>query len=82
MARLGGNPDFGTKYRFDYGRNEPFSEKVLVLMYTRMKSQLNSLAKERNCSVPDVIRVAIEQYLESLPDEERECSVRGTSSDS
>ena len=66
MARPGGNPDFGHKYRFDYGRDEPLSEKVFVLMYPTMKRQLKNLAEQENCSVPDVIRTAIDQYLASL----------------
>ncbi len=63
MARPGGNPDFGTKYKFDYGRDEPLSEQVKVLMYPTMKEQLKHLADQNHCSVPDVIRAAIEQYL-------------------
>jgi predicted DNA-binding protein len=63
MARPGGNPDFGKKYRFDYGRKEPLSEKVLVLMHSQMKHQLKDLASKEQCTVPDVIRAAIEQYL-------------------
>lgn len=65
MARSGGNPDFGTKYRFDYGRKEPLSEKVLVLMHSQMKHQLKDLANQEKCTVPDVIRAAIEHYLAS-----------------
>lgn len=65
MARVGGNPDFGTKYRFDYGREEPLSEQVKVLMYPKMKEELKSLADENNCTVPDIVRSAIELYLAS-----------------
>ena len=63
MARPGGNPDFGTKYRFDYGREEPLSEQVKVLMHPTMKCQLKNLADQRSCTVPDLIRAAIDQYL-------------------
>ncbi|MBD2666231.1 CopG family transcriptional regulator [Richelia sinica FACHB-800] len=63
MARPGGNPDFGTKYRFDYGRDEPLSEQVKVLMHPQMKDQLKHLADLEKCTVPDLIREAIEQYL-------------------
>jgi hypothetical protein len=66
MARPGGNPDFGTKYRFDNGRDEPLSEQVKVLMQEKMKHQLKDLADQKNCTVPDVIRAAIEQYLDSI----------------
>ena len=63
MARPGGNPDFGKKYRFDYGREEPLSEQVKVLMHPHMKCQLKNLADQRKCTVPDIIRAAIDQYL-------------------
>jgi hypothetical protein len=63
MARPGGNPDFGTKYRFDYGRAEPLSEQVKVLVHPQTKRQLKALADQRNCTVPDLVRAAIEQYL-------------------
>ncbi len=63
MARPGGNPDFGTKYRFDYGRDEPLSEQVKVLMHPQMKQELKNLADLEKCTVPDLIREAIEQYL-------------------
>jgi hypothetical protein len=69
MARLGGNPDFGSKYRFDYGRDEPLSEQVKVLMHSQTKYQLKNLADQKNCTVPDLIRAAIDQYLASLPTE-------------
>ncbi|MDJ0536429.1 MAG: CopG family transcriptional regulator [Xenococcaceae cyanobacterium MO_207.B15] len=70
MSRPGGNPDFGTKYRFNYGRDEPLSEQVKVLMHPTMKHQLKNLAKQNKCTVPDVIREAINQYLSSLETED------------
>jgi len=63
MSRLGGNPDFGVKYRFDYGREEPLSEQVKVLMHSKMKEELKNIALNENCTVPDLIRAALEQYL-------------------
>jgi len=63
MARLGGNPDFGTKYKFDFGRDKPLTEQVKAVVYPEMKQQLKKLAIERQCTVPDLIRDALEQYL-------------------
>lgn len=63
--RKRGNPDFGTKYRFDYGREERLNEQVKVLMNSEMKHQLENLANQENCTVPDLIREAVEQYLAS-----------------
>ncbi|MDF5728031.1 MAG: CopG family transcriptional regulator [Rhizonema sp. PD38] len=65
MARPGGNPDFGTLYRFDYGREERLSEQVKVLMHSNMKHQLKNLADQKDCTVQDLIRVAVELYLAS-----------------
>lgn len=63
MARPGGNPDFGTKYKFDYGRDEPLSEQVKVLMNPQMKQELKSLANQNQCTIPDLIRTAIDQFI-------------------
>ena len=63
MARRRGNPDFGTKYRFDFGRKEPLSAKVTAQVYPKVKQELKDLAEEKNCTVPDVIRAAIDRYL-------------------
>ncbi|GAA6617571.1 hypothetical protein [Scytonema sp. NUACC26] len=65
MARRGGNPDFGTKYRFDNGRSEPLSEQVKAQVHPDIKRQLKDLADQENCTIPDLIREAIEQYLAS-----------------
>ncbi|ELS04843.1 Replication regulatory protein RepB [Xenococcus sp. PCC 7305] len=65
-----GNPDFGTKYKFYYGRDEPLSEQVKVLMHPKMKNQLKALAEEQKCSIPDVIRDAIDKYLNELNTED------------
>ena len=65
MARPGGNPDFGTKYKFDYGRDEPLSEQVKAQVHTSVKRQLKELADLNQCTVPDLIRTAIEQFLSS-----------------
>ena len=63
MGRPGGNPDFGKKYRFDYGREKPLSAQVKTLVLPETKQQLIELAQKRNCTVPDVIRAAIDEYL-------------------
>jgi len=63
MARPGGNPEFGTKYRFDYGRSEPLSEQVKAQVHPQVKHQLKELAIAKQCTVPDLVRAAIEQYL-------------------
>ena len=63
MSRPGGNPDFGVKYRFDYGRKEPLSEQVKVSMHLKMKEELKNIALIENCTVPDIVRAALEQYL-------------------
>lgn len=51
MARPGGNPDFGIKYRFDYGKDKLLSEQVKVLMHPEVKQQLKELAEQKKCEV-------------------------------
>ncbi len=63
MGRPGGNPDFGTKYRFDNGREKPLSEQVKAQVSPQVKEQLKVLAEQQKCTVPDLIRVALDQYL-------------------
>lgn len=63
MPNPKGNPDFGTKYRFDFGREKPLTEQVKAAIDPQTKLLLKNLADERNCTVPDLIRAAIEQYL-------------------
>jgi predicted DNA-binding protein len=65
--RKRGNPEFGTLYRIGSNREKPLSEQVKVLMYPEMKHQLKDLADQKNCTVPDLIREAIEQYLLMYP---------------
>lgn len=69
MARPGGNPDFGTKYKFDFGRERPLTDQIKAVVYPETKEQLKSLAKAQNCTVPDVIRAAIDQYLANVSTE-------------
>jgi hypothetical protein len=69
MARPGGNPEFGTKYRFDYGREEPLSEQVKAQVHPQVKRQLKELADQKKCTIPDLVRTATEQYLASVQTE-------------
>ncbi|MGK7930272.1 MAG: ribbon-helix-helix protein, CopG family [Microcystaceae cyanobacterium] len=77
MARPGGNPDFGTKYRFYFGREHPLTEQVKVLMDSDMKNQLKRLAKEENCSIPEIVRTAIKEYVAKQIEQSQEyCEVK------
>lgn len=66
MSNPKGNPEFGTKYRFDNGREKPLSEQVKVLMLPDTKNQLKKIADQNNCTVPDLIRAAIDEYLAGM----------------
>ena len=68
-GRPGGNPEFGTKYKNDFGRDRPLTEQIKAVVYPETKEKLKSLADEKNCSVPDLVRAAIEQYLASMEPE-------------
>lgn len=65
MARPGGNPEFGTKYRFNFGRDEPLTEQVKAVVNSQVKEELKNLAAQKNCTVPDLLREAIDRYLAS-----------------
>ncbi len=64
-GRPGGNPDFGNKYRAPKKIEQTLSEQVGTRVAAETKSQLKLLADKKNCSVPDLVRAAIEQYLAS-----------------
>lgn len=63
MPNPRGNPDFGVKYRFDYGRDQPLTEQVKAVVSPCVKEELLKLASARNCTVPDLIREALNTYL-------------------
>ena len=58
-----GNPEFGKKYKADLKTDEPLSEQVKVLMHSKTKNRLKTLADLKECSVQDLIRSAIDLYL-------------------
>lgn len=58
-GRPGGNPDFGSKYRFVTDRDEPLVFKVHLRVAKSMKVQLDVLGKRRS----DFIRDAIAEKL-------------------
>lgn len=65
MSNPRGNPDFGVKYRFDYGRSEPLSAQVKAQVSPILKEKLKLLADKQSCTVPDIIREALELYVSS-----------------
>ncbi|MGL5923626.1 CopG family transcriptional regulator [Chroococcidiopsis sp.] len=65
MANYKGNPDFGTKYRFDNGRKQPLSEQVATRVDAETKMRLSEIAEQKNCTVGDLMRAAIDEYLAS-----------------
>lgn len=65
MPNPNGNPDFGTKYKFDNGREKPLSDQVKAAILPETKVLLKDLAQKESCTVPDLVRAAIEEYLAS-----------------
>lgn len=63
MPNPNGNPDFGTKYRLSYGRDKPLTDQVKAVVYPEIKQKLKELADKKNCTVPDLVREALEMYL-------------------
>ncbi len=66
MAKGKGNPNFGKEYKhkFDFGRDKPLTAQVKAVVYPETKEKLQKLAEQKKCTVPDLIRAAIDQYLE------------------
>lgn len=62
-GRPGGNPDFGRKYKTARKTTKELSEQVGTRVDLALKSKLKEVANKKNCSVPDLVRAAIEMYL-------------------
>lgn len=60
-----GNFDFGTKYRAPRKGKKLLTEQVKAQVDEETKNQLIVLADKKECTVPDLIRAAIEEYLAS-----------------
>lgn len=69
MANIKGNPEFGKKYRAERKSSEALLEQVGTRVPIKTKLQLKEIADKENCSVPDLVRAAIEQYLASIKPE-------------
>ena len=63
-GRPGGNPDFGSKYKFERMGKKALSEQVKAQICSETKQSLTELAKQKECSVPQLVREAIQEYLE------------------
>lgn len=60
-GRPGGNPDFGTKYKFDYGNKEKRDVALTIRITKTMLQQLKDIAgDEYRNFCRDVIAAAIE----------------------
>jgi hypothetical protein len=68
-GRPGGNPDFGAKHRFDYGRDKPLAGQVSTRIPEETRLQLKEIAQKKNCTVPDLVRAAIERYIAEVGSE-------------
>lgn len=63
MPNPKGNPDFGTKYRLNSSGDKPLSEQVRTALLPETKFLLKDLASKQKCTVPDLVRAAIDEYL-------------------
>ncbi|MCG6135178.1 MAG: hypothetical protein MET45_11005 [Nostoc sp. LLA-1] len=59
MPRPGGNPDFGTKYKFETDRPEPLRHKLTIKLTESMMGYLKSLGKD----YPEFVREAIAEKM-------------------
>ena len=58
-GRPGGNPDFGTKYRFERSGDEPITSHLQLKVTPSMKEKLDKLGKRK----AEFIRNAIDKAL-------------------
>lgn len=66
MARVGGNPDFGTKFRFDYGNEEKKSEALTIRITPSMLADLKDIGgDEYRGFCRDAINEAIKRHKEA-----------------
>lgn len=47
MARTGGNPDFGTKYKFDFGNEEVRSQALTIRVTPSFLEEIKNIAGDR-----------------------------------
>jgi hypothetical protein len=47
MARIGGNPDFGTKYKFDFGNEEVRSQALTIRVTPSFLEEIKNVAGDR-----------------------------------
>ncbi len=62
-GRPGGNPDFGTKYKANKYGDKALSEMIVTRVDLDTKTQLKEIVEQKNCTIPELVRAAIEQYL-------------------
>ncbi|MEH2462263.1 MAG: hypothetical protein V7K23_00430 [Nostoc sp.] len=60
-GRPGGNPEFGTKYKFDYGNEETKTEALTIRVTPSFLQEVKNIAGDR---YRDFCRDAIEQAVE------------------
>lgn len=60
MARTGGNPDFGTKYKFDFGNEEVRSQALTIRVTPSFLEEIKNIAGDR---YRDFCREAIAERL-------------------
>ncbi|MHC5717778.1 MAG: hypothetical protein ACYTX0_38150 [Nostoc sp.] len=61
MARIGGNPDFGTKYKFDFGNEETKTEALTIRVTPSFLKEIKNIAGDR---YRDFCRDAIVEKME------------------
>lgn len=68
MPRPGGNPDFGTKFKFDYGNEEKKSEALTIRITPSMLAELKNIGgDEYRDFCRDAINEAIKRHKAAEP---------------
>lgn len=67
MARTGGNPDFGTKYKFDFGNEEVRSQALTIRVTPSFLEEIKNIAGDRYRDFcRDAIAEAVKQQLAAM----------------
>ncbi|MCC5611528.1 hypothetical protein LC612_33510 [Nostoc sp. CHAB 5834] len=64
MARIGGNPDFGTKYKFDFGNEEVRSQALTIRVTPSFLEEVKNIAGDRYRDFcRDAIAAAVKRHV-------------------
>ncbi len=58
-----GNPEFGKKFKEPTKEETPYDAQIKINIHEATKKKFQQLAQEKNCTVTDIARKALYEYL-------------------